>query len=238
MIYLSEMERFTKRYCDMELTCLTVTAHLKTNSHIVNYDPIYLDNLLAWCVVDEATSGQGVPDTPEAYWAPLPLKLADYINELPLWLSSVFVPEGDCIEDVKYHHKRIMSGEWSQTKSLNTNVGRWMERRIPVPTLVSDRLSARCCGNKEEIERLIQKINFLGKHRRVGYGEIARWDVEPGDFTENEIFTLDGVLAHALPTGYDGVKVEALPTIVGWTPPQWKVSLQTEGWPIGTKVLS
>lgn len=152
-------------------------------------------------------------------------------------------------EELKYGIERLMRGDASVMRvpvhkgdRIEWNVHGYMTRILrdgkPIWWLVSDRLSARCCGNKEEIERLIQKINFLGKHRRVGYGEIARWDVEPGDFTEKEIFTLDGVLAHALPTGYDGVKVEALPTIVGWTPPQWKVSLQTEGWPIGTKVLS
>lgn len=84
--------------------------------------------------------------------------------------------------------------------------------------------------------RLIKAIKFLGKHRNVGYGEIDQWEVAPRSFTENEILVIDGVLVHAIPYAYTGVGADNPTTVVGWTPPQWKVSLQTEGWPVGTPV--
>lgn len=235
MIYLDEMVEYTKRYTHMEYECLDVTAHLKPNSHIVNYDSVYLDNLLAWCVVNEATSGLGLPDTPDGYWIPIPVKLAEFVRGMPLWLTSVFIPDEKPIEDVAYHHKRIISGEWSKAKTLKTNVGRWMERRIPVPTMICESLTARVCGNRDEIARLLEAIKFLGKHRNVGYGEIDRWEVTPGEFDEDEILVINNYLTHAIPIEYTGIEIDVSPSsVVGWTPPQWKVSLQSEGWPIGT----
>lgn len=237
MIRLPELDELTDHYAALSYEPLRVTAHLKQNSHVVAYDHMYLDGILARMVVMLATGGRGVPDTPDAYWIPLPLATAAWIDGLPLWRASVFLPEGEAERDTVYHHKRLIAARHSDNPNLKSNVGRWMERRIPVPTEVtaSNRYTAYCDGHAETITRLLQSVSFLGKRRNVGFGEVDRWIVEPCKSTD--VFVRDGKLAHALPVAYEhSYPIDSPPTLVGWTPPAWKPSLQRLGWPVGTRV--
>ena len=235
MIRLPELEKYTPIYAELDMKPLVITAHLRPGGRVVSYDPpVYLDGLLARCVVDLATHGMGVPDAPyDGYWIPLPLRLAwKSSTGFPLWDSSVFYPSGPHVDDVFYQHKRMNPGDASNTRKVRTVVGRWMDRRTPLPVSVCDTWVAHCVGNQQSIQDLLQNITHLGKRRAIGFGEIERWEIQPGDF---ETALVDnGITKHAIPAGY--LECKPLPMRVGWTPPQWKQSLMTLGWPVGTSI--
>jgi hypothetical protein len=84
----------------------------------------------------------------------------------------------------------------------------------------------------ETVQELLKNITNLGKRRAIGFGEIDAWQVEPGDFETAMIS--DGIAGHALPVGY--IECKSPPMRVGWTPPQWKQSLMTLGWPVGVVI--
>lgn len=239
MIVLPGMEHYTKTFMELDYEPLTITARLVKNSQVVAYEPPpYLDGLLAWAVLQVVTAGQGVPqNTPEAYWIPLPLRcLWVSADELPLWAASVFQPAGDLVQDVTYLHKRNPLGEFSRSARWNAKAGRWMERRRPLPTAGCNVWQARCIGNHAWVERLlVQNVGFLGKNRGIGFGEVADWEVAPAAFESPLV--VDGRLAHALPVEYpDKPCITDAPRRVGWTPPQWKRSLFSAGWSVGTPV--
>jgi hypothetical protein len=113
-----------------------------------------------------------------------------------------------------------------------------MERRIPRPALVAERLVARAVGDPDEILRLLTPVTHLGKQRAAGAGAVARWEVAPA----REPFALvrDGALARALPAAavalLGGRRPAGAPAPVGWTPPQWAPWLFAPGWGPGTPV--
>jgi len=236
MIYLPEIKPFTMQYSEMDMHPLRVRAVLKANSPLVAYyPPPYLDGLLARAMLDRARRGIGVTDTDEGYWLPVPLRMAWLSPDgLPLWDNSVFQPVGDAVPDMIYTHKRPPKALYCDAKSIKPNVGRWMERRLPLPLSIAPAWEARCIGNADAILDLLKDIAFLGKRRSIGMGEIEEWLVIPDEF--DTALTKNGLLHHAIPRDYPQINCDTSPVIVGWTPPQWKVSLGTLGWPVGTAV--
>lgn len=240
-----DLMRYEIRYRSIATEPLRVKLYLKPGSRLAGYDPLWLDNLLAWCVVQEATNGAGVPDHTKPYKLCAPLKcLWSSIDGLPLWAATPFSPAGVHGRDITYWHKRAQSGEWTGTKrgsfTISTTNGRWMERRVPLPTTVAEWWEATCIGNVEEIGRLLQMVTFVGKRRAMGMGEVDHWVIESGEFALHE----DGRLTRPLPAEFfamdmstcDGLYPVGDPAPVGWTPPQWKPSLFRPGWWMGTEL--
>jgi hypothetical protein len=234
MIHLSELEPYYRQYAGLDMRPLVVLAVLKPNSPVVAYHPPpYLDNLLARAVVDRATKGAGVAQSDEGYWLPIPLKMAwQSPAGFPLWDSSVFQPQTDPVRDTIYTHKRPPKAIYCEAKSIRSGVGRWMERRLPIPTSVSLVWEARCIGNAAAIIDLLRDIAFLGKRRSIGMGEVDEWIVMTAEF--DTALVIDGCLTHGVPFGC-GIECDAPMMLVGWTPPQWKSTLFAEGWAVGTK---
>lgn len=223
---------------------LRVVLTLRPGSRLAGYDPLNLDNLLARAVVDEATAGQGLPTTPQAYRLPVPLRClwTEPETGLPLWAATPFSPLGESAPDVAYWHKRAQSGRWTGTKSgkysISSTNGRWMERRVPLPTVVAEQWAADAVGDPGEVARLLANLAFVGKRRSCGFGEVATWRVEPLDAF---LLVRDGLLTRPLPAGAAHLVAEhgrpdGEPAPVGWTPPQWKPDLFRPGWWTGTPV--
>lgn len=223
---------------------LRVTAVLRQGAPVCAYDPVQLDGLLAWAVVQRATDGAGVANSAEPYEIPLPLAcLWRSVDELPMWAATVFRPVGASTPDTVYWHKRAMSGRWTDNSgkrlALKTVAGRWMERRTPVPVRVANEWSATCVGVAEEVRTLLTEVRALGKKRVTGFGQVVEWRVE----IMEEAFSLvdaKGRLARPLPIGarslIEPMEPEGAVTLVGWTPPHWKASILVPGWPTGTPV--
>lgn len=241
MIILQELQTFSAAFADLAFEPLTVTAVIAKNTHIVNYDPMHLDSILSRVVVDMAMgNGRGLPNSNEGYWLPVPLKAAWFSEDgFPLWCASTFLPVRETIDDVTYRHKRTLSGKWSKGPTIRPSQGRWKERRIPVPTMVCDRLEARVIGNAEWLERLLRRVKFIGKNRSIGMGEVNHFEIEPATWTEQEIFQNDGRIIRNIPSAASetiGIPWLQNPTLVAWTPPYWKRSLCSIGWRTGATI--
>jgi len=243
MIDYPTLEPYLERYEHLQHEPLHITLELVPGSRIAGYDPVNLDNLLARTVVDEATHGLGLPSTPEAYRLPVPLCCLWRSSEgLPLWAATPFFPAADHVADVAYWHKRAQTGEFTRTKSgrfaIRSTQGRWMDRRVPLPTQVCDRWEAWCIGNADEIARLLPPLTHIGKKRSMGFGEVRRWNIEPAASFD---LVRDGRLTRSMPAMavselLPGREFAEEPAPVGWTPPQWKPSLFLPGWWPGTLV--
>jgi CRISPR type IV-associated protein Csf3 len=240
-----ELVKYEHRYRHLtHVEPLRIKLHLKPGSQLAGYDPLWLDDLLAWCVIMEATHGHGVPDHTKPYKLVTPLQcLWQSADGLPLWAATPFMPCGVNGRDVTYWHKRAQSGEWTGTKTGNFSIratqGRWMERRVPLPTVVAEWWEATCIGDAEEIGRLLGQVSHVGKRRSMGMGEVDHWVVEPGRFVLHE----GGRLTRAMPAeAFDasdicgGLRPAGEPAPIGWTPPQWKPSLFRPGWWMGAEL--
>jgi CRISPR type IV-associated protein Csf3 len=231
---------YGERYDGLVGVPLRVVVTLTAGSRVAGYDPVNLDNLLARAVVDEATEGLGLPDEPCAYRLPVPLQLLwTSDDDLPLWAATQFAPVGDSATDVAYWHKRAQPGRFTKTKSgrfsISATNGRYMERRVPLPTIVCDTWRADAIGDPEEVARLLASISYIGKRRTNGFGEVREWRVEP---LESFQLVRDDRLTRPLPAEavhlLRGVVPDAAPAPIGWTPPEWKPALFRLGWYAGT----
>lgn len=232
---------YAERYASLACMPLRVMLRLLPGSRIAGYDPINLDNLLARAAVEEATAGAGLPDEPGAYRLPVPLRcLWQSADGLPLWAATPFRPIGDSAGDVAYWHKRIQPGRFTGTPhgtfAIRSTNGRWMERRVPLPTIVADIWQADGIGNPAEVLRLLSRIAHVGKRRSSGFGEVERWEVAP--LAEFRLIDGEGKTTRPLPEGalalLDGRVPEGEAAPVGWTPPEWKPALFRPGWWTGT----
>jgi len=236
------LQPYQARYVDdSAFVPLRIVLLLRPGARLAGYDPLNLDNLLARCVVDEATQGAGLPFAPGAYNLPVPLRCLWRDDEgLPLWAATAFHPAGEQATDLAYWHKRVQNGRFTGTRTgtfaIRSTNGRWMERRVPLPNVVCQRWEASAIGDPAEIARLLAPIGFVGKRRTNGFGEVEGWLVEPAEFA----LIQDGRLTRPLPAGAVPLLGGAVPigtaSPVGWTPPQWKPALFRPGWWTGAEV--
>ena len=240
----------TEHYADMSThKPLRVVAQLRPGAHVVSYDPVNLDSLLCWAVMHEATQGAGLPNTPEPYALPAPLSVLwrndDY---LPLYAAQSFYPVGESASDVHYYHKRAPEGQFSKPNAkdgsmrIETIKGRWMERRIPVPTFTTLEIEAFCVGDANENARLLHLVSHVGKRRATGMGEVAAWRVScASEFKVWRDWPEGRKLVKSLPfAAASALKLECAGevSLCGWTPPQWLPSAQLAGWREGAAVVS
>lgn len=245
MIEYPALMPYAERYATLPMEPLAVRLYLKQASQLAGYDPLFLDNLLARCVVDQATGWQGLPpEHDEGYALPVPLQcLWRDARGYPLWAATPFYPADGAQGDVHYWHKRRQTGRWTGTRrgvfTISPTKGRWMERRVPAPTVVAAYWTAMCIGNAREIATLLEPLRYVGKHRATGFGAVDHWEIEP-----IAAFTLvaDDRLTRPLPAAAIALirphLPEGAPALVGWTPPQWKPGLWAPGWWAGTAVAA
>ena len=241
LVELPEIVKYRHLYDEVEMQPLQVICRLKPNSPVGAYDSINLDNLLAAAVIIDAYGQNYIPPINDPYVLPIPcLPLWRSEAGLPLFATTCFEPFGHTEKDVIYWHKRAQSGRFTNNAgkplNINTSSGRWMERRVPMPTLVTISLSASCIGNPEEIVRLLGHIRFVGKKRGIGFGNVDHWIVRR---TKEFRLVDEDRLRRPVPLAaaevfedqYDLPQPDAL---VGWALPQWKPSLFLPGWRTGT----
>ena len=235
MIHDANVDALAAAWPSLEMEQLRVTAVLRRGSQIVNYDPIHLDGLIARLMVERATHGDNVAPSADSYWLPLPLQMLWQSPEgLPLWAASVFAPIGVTATDTVYYHKRGIPATHSK-QSIIFQVGRWMERRVPLPTTLASMWRARCVGNLELIESLLTDVAHIGKKRAMGFGEVAEWQVHRTRF-EDVLIDDDGTLTRPVPVDARHYASDANARVMGWTPPAWKPDTWRMCYPIGERV--
>jgi hypothetical protein len=240
MIDYPALMPYVERYASMDMQPLRIELYLRGYAHLAGYDPLNLDNLLARCVVDEATQRQGLPTEFGAYRLPVPLRALWHGRDgLPMWAATPFVAL-DETRDVFYWHKRAQSGRWTGTHSgkfaIRSTQGRWMKRRVPLPVHLASRWTANCIGNADEIARLLQSLTCVGKRRSIGFGEVERWVICDGAFDLVRDDRLTRTLPYEALDLLRGKTPEGNCSLIGWTPPQWKPGLFSLGWREGTPV--
>lgn len=205
-----------------------VEVELTTSKPVAYTDLPTLDGVLAAAVVRELFQNERFLHDPSAcVYQPLPLGLEREIDGLPLWRSTNFFPVGEWAEYRTHIHKRTEANPYrlaavygtldakSPRRSPSSVAGQYMDYRIPVRAVMSERFVARCVGNADEIRRLlIENVTALGRHRAAGFGSVLEWKVTvvPGEFSFHDE---DGVPLRPIPiqTGFG--------TFQGWTPPYW-----------------
>jgi len=250
MIVLSEFDRHRQRYAELSrnLEPLQVTVVYKQGASRVNYNPQSLDNLLASQVVRQAGL-DGLPDNPDCYDIPLPLKCLWRNSEgWPLWAASYFWPESETFQWSMVQHKRSIKGEWSKGRgkkkslALNRASGKHKEKRMPIPaeTSVTGRYTATAIGNFDAVCELLENVTQLSGRRGIGMGEIGHFEVSIVETVD--VLVIGNKLARAIPAEAVSVLPQYVRIVdnyvpsVGWTPPQWKPTLFSSGWFAGVSV--
>ena len=249
MIVLHEFDALRQRYAGLKMQGLRITVQYKFGVLRQAYDQPTLDGLLAALVVLQATHRPQLADAADAYDIPLPLHCL-WRNESghPLWAASYFWPEGDVYQSSLIVHKRAITGQWSRgygkkrRLTINKAAGVHKERQIPVAveSCVTGRYHAYCIGNAAAIAELLEACSLFSGRRNIGLGEVDRFFIQEMALESADVLSDGAVLLRAMPAG----AAELLPVTppdapmrVGWTPPQWKASLFSDGWRAGTPLV-
>ena len=233
-----ELESFRAKLGVLDLKPLRV--ELEMDGPVMGYDPLHLDGLLAWCVVEAATQGRGLPPSAEPYDLPLPLACLwrDPDSGLPLWASTDFEPVGGARRVVGYWHKRVPRSELvhlppGRPWNIRPGRGEYRELRIPLPGWLCRRWRADCLGDPLAIASLLRLLPAtVGKKRSQGYGSLRSITIH--EISQFSLFDEGGeprrpVPLRALVEVAAGLPVRLEPYgRVGWTPPYWLPVCQEE----------
>jgi len=163
-------------------------------------EPPHLDAIIDWCLrpckieKDEDVFEKGI--MPKQIG--LPLKVAT-IKGLRVFHASAFFPEGKSFESITHIRKRFRRGfENLFEGNPNTKSGQYREYDMPYPKLHTHKLVAYGFGNVYSIQRLLREnINFIGKKRSIGFGQVITIDVSEIDTDYS--FVKDGKAMRFLP---------------------------------------
>lgn len=217
------------------MTPLRVTFRLA--SAVIEGDyPIHLDDLIAWAKVDEQLvhAGGGADRLPderfEALIADLPLETLSEGNGESVWAASYLLfsaPEGrgmrmsvrrtnvDTLVDLISSGGVIRRGD-----QINLGSGPDKNYLMQTPYVITSTATGWCIGDKEEIERLLSRVQYLGKKRSQGFGKIASFSVEEDDEAAEKAW-----LRH-LPWPREGY----CPARVAVRPPYWSPQNEQDAW--------
>ena len=225
------LNTYLKRFEPFEFQAYEITLFLQTPPAL--YDPIHLDGLLSRAVVQNATQGLGLPESPEPYWLPLPLEKAwESDDGLPLWCSTNFSPiETDTVTSAFWHKRQIRPeflkrGPKGRPMNLRDTEGATKEYRIPLPLHACRVWRATFSGDAHAVTELLKGISHVGKKKSQGYGLVERWELNAR--ASFSFFDADGRPLRPIPTEY-GALPRKLPitdaALTSWTPPYWHAGI-------------
>jgi len=137
--------------------------------------------------------------------------------------SSMFYNSNETIEDTQKWRKRWdckndkIADFVKNKRKLEINKGCFKSYDMPISTkLINECWFFFQSENIEYINYLVSKwINFLGKKRSQGYGEVKSFKIESSDFNFNEIFR--PIPIKFLNSKFENINVK----YCGWRPPYW-----------------
>jgi hypothetical protein len=106
------------------------------------------------------------------------------------------------------------------TRPWNPGLGPGKNRCIPMPLVLTDRVSWIAVGQGHGLRCLLRRIHHVGSLRGQGYGIVQGWTVEPLDVDPVRVLvTADGHAARHLPAVWaeSGTVLDA----GAWLPPYW-----------------
>lgn len=164
---------------------LLVTAHLA--SAFVAQDPWspHLDAVLAYEVLrrlwgDEFYSRN--PQREELVDPELPLARVERDGE---WWWACSCPEyAELGQYLKYvhgrfddHHARYIAP--MKARKVETAGGRYKDMRLPMVCRIAERIDWHVVGKSASLLDLLADVDYLGKKRGIGIGQVLRWEVVP-----------------------------------------------------------
>jgi hypothetical protein len=202
-----------------------------TETAVASNDPVALDSLLAWAMVQQALQGAPFPAPKHGqhYWLRVPLKLDRTIDGLPLWTSTDFVPE-DLHRSTTHIHRRTADnpfampgliaslGDKRPRRYPSQVAGPYMDYRVPQRRYTAWQWTATGIGYVSEVKRLLSTVRHFGKSAARGAGVVHCWIVDP-----IEAFHWRDEAGQALrpiPVDNDGNGIR-----MGWTSPYWQRSI-------------
>jgi CRISPR type IV-associated protein Csf3 len=215
------------------VTPLRVTFQLATAVIEGDY-PIHLDDLLAWATVDEQLLSTGAErfsdERFEALIADLPLGRLSGGEGDSVWAASQLMlapADGrgmrmtvrrtnvDSLVDLIGSGAVIRRGD-----QINLSSGPDKNYLMQTPYLLTSNATAWCIGDKQEIERLLPRVLYLGKKRSQGFGRIASFSVEDDEEATEKVW-----IRH-LPWARDGF----CQARVAVRPPYWSPQNEQDAW--------
>ena len=218
MIFVPKLASLDRRYKRMLKEPLQIDCYLATP--LIVYRWIFLDGLLAFCVLDTYFTTDLFKED-EAYYVPLPLERRGNLHWY--WAASVGLYE---------------KAVWSRTvwrKNYRTWAGDDLgygaiefDYHMPMPVLSISHLKFFCVGNKREIEKLLQRITHIGKKRAYGYGEVKKWKVTVINADHSELW--NNTLVRPIPITECKYQIVGEKALYGYRPPYWCPENFTECW--------
>lgn len=237
-----QLDALWERYRTLPKQPLKIVGHM--SSAMVEYEPLNMDGLLGWAVLQEVIGANHLNPQEGLWRVPVPLEVIYEQDGWPMYASTVLWPDAKAAKDSVIYHKRAQPGRYTGTKKgtfqIEATAGRWMDRRMPIPTLNTPTLTAWVIGNPEEVARLLKRITFIGRRRSAGHGEVRSWEIFDAPNLPLVIAKPEGpVLSRNIPVGlaekYD-LKMLEPPTRVAFTHPYHQPDMHVAGWRVGTLV--
>lgn len=220
---LPELAPYWQQYTNenYQQSMLPIIVDVEVSTPLAGYHPLTLDGLLAFCVVNKAMQGNQLDNSKTPYLLPTPLKMMwrDNKNQgMPLWTANWFQPVSANRKISIYWHKRMIRPEYVGNRKdipksqISEVAGRFKEKRIPMPGQIATHWRAECIGNPQEIARLLENIDAIGKKR---HAHVIQWTIS---LAESFIFN------RPIPAAYIHETTGKIPLdlqIAAWTPPYW-----------------
>lgn len=172
---------------------LLITAHLRTG---IGYDQPYgldLAGVLAsrMRAADRAARAPGslvtspLPDTTEEEPEDMDLPLGRCLTGSDWhWTASCAIPVAPEPDPEPRTFYRVVDAAWSHRAAerplpyIHPSKGPHRDMMMPAPVVLCNAVQWHAIGNREEIERLLSGVKFMGRRRSVGEGRILEWEVE------------------------------------------------------------
>lgn len=191
------------------MTPLRVVAHLDPlGAPLAMPDGcINLDALLAWAV---AMRDELPPILDETTIFPIEIP----VQREPggrFHLASASISEGWSQMEKRYLNRRFpwdLAVHLTDMKRVKLDAGAQKSFRIPIESgrLAGMRLMWFLVGDRDGVSSLLALVSHLGKRRGVGYGKVARWEVEPCEpWGDGFPVVLDGKPLRPLPLDWPGL---------------------------------
>ena len=217
-----------------------VKITMRVQSPLILSGPLHLDGLLS--AVHPAMYNRCKPirqdmDDAAIKAAPLPLysirssETAEYN-----WVWAATVAE---LPETAIFNQDFLTKNWSGEDvrefrmAVKTASGALRNRLITLPVILTPEIYFYCATKSiGELKRLLRRVQSIGGMRRVGYGVVSDWLVEPVELCWQDIIAKNGVARRNLPASFgegEGVSVNI-------HPPYWHKTTSKKGTSVGGRI--
>lgn len=210
-----------------------VTATM-LGGHIIDSE-LYLDSILS--AVHPAMHGReaivrsGLSRTQHA---PLPCAAYWDGNRRLVWLcSSANYVDGASVESTDFTKRRDPMDAYFAARGYQPASGTLRDRMEKRSLIMAPRIQWSIATNDpKELQRLLRRVSGIGALRKMGYGEISRWEVDEDGSDITRCLVDDGKAVRRIPISVLAFYARCEPISV--MPPYWYMAERVDGVVVGT----